>query len=71
MKPFISQLRFLTHNKSDKSVDTFLKCVSPKMNIMAELEFESTYYEVSVKYVSPKAMEFSFHQLEFIVVSVL
>ena len=35
-----------------KVVHTFFKSISPKVNITARLEFELTYYDVTIQHVS-------------------
>ena len=42
----------LTHNRGAKGIHTFLKGIIPKVNIIAQLEFELAYYDVTVQYVS-------------------
>ena len=41
----------------DKGVHTFLKGISPKVNVIAQLEFELCYFEVSVQYFNHYATE--------------
>ena len=36
----------------NKDVHTFPKGISPKVNVIARLEFELAYYDVTVHYVS-------------------
>ena len=38
--------------QGDKRVHTFPKGISPKGNIIARLEFELAYYDVTVKHLS-------------------
>ena len=39
-----------------KGVHTFPKGISPKVNVLAQLEFELTYYDVAVQHISHYAM---------------
>ena len=41
----------------DKGVHAFPKGINPKVNVIAQLEFELAYYDVAVQYVSHYAME--------------
>ena len=39
---------YLTHSWEDKGVHTFLKGICPKVNVIARLEYELTYYDSAV-----------------------
>ena len=39
---------YLTHSWEDKGVHTFPKGICPKMNVIARLEYELTYYDSAV-----------------------
>ena len=43
---------YLTHTVGDKGVCMFLKGISPKVNIKAQLEFELTYNDDFVQHVN-------------------
>ena len=43
---------FLTHSRKDKEVHTFPKGICPKVNVIARLEFEFTYYDSAVHRVN-------------------
>ena len=43
---------YLTHNKGDKKVYTFPNGISPKVNVIVQLEFELTYDDVAVQHDS-------------------
>ena len=43
--------------QGDKEIHNFPKGISPKLNIMARLEFELAYYEVAVQHDRLKAKE--------------
>ena len=45
--------------EGDKEVQTFPKGMSPKVIIIAQLQFKFTYYEVEVQYFSHYATGFS------------
>ena len=45
---------YLTHSWV---VSTFSKGIRPKVNVIAELEFELAYYNVPIKHVSHYAQE--------------
>ena len=47
---------YLIHGWEDNGVLTFLKGISPKLNVIAWLQFERTYFEMSVQYFSHDAM---------------
>ena len=49
----------------NKKVYSFLKDVSPKVNIVAWLEFELAYYNVSLQHVNHYAMGTSLYTLVF------
>ena len=42
----------------NKGFILFSKCISPKMNIIAWLEFELTHYDVAVQHVSRSITKF-------------
>ena len=39
---------YLTHSWEDKGVHTFPKGIYPKVNVIAQLEYELTYYDSAV-----------------------
>ena len=41
----------------DKRIETFLKGICLKLNMMAQLEFKHAYFEKAVQHVSHYAME--------------
>ena len=43
---------YLTHSTEDKGVHPFPKGISAKMNVIARLEFELSYYNVAVQHVN-------------------
>ena len=43
---------YLTHTCRNKGVHAFLKCFSLKMNVIAQLEFQYVYHDVTVQHVS-------------------
>ena len=45
------QWYYLTHNKGDKLVHTFLKCIITKVNIITQQEFEFAHCKVEFKHV--------------------
>ena len=51
------QWYYLTHCWGDKEVHTFPKGISPKVNVLARLEFELAYYDVTIQYISPHTTE--------------
>ena len=36
----------------DKEVHTFLRSISPKVNVIVQQEFELSYYDVAVRHVN-------------------
>ena len=40
---------YLTHSWADKGVHTFLKGICPKVNVIAQTEFELAYYDSAVQ----------------------
>ena len=50
-------LRCCSLTQRDKGVHAFPKGISLKVNVIAWLEFELTYYDVTVQHVSHIAME--------------
>ena len=67
------QLRYnLTHGcRGDKVVHIFLNSIDPKVNVIAQLEFELTYYDVPVQHVSHHIMRTLFHIYSVIHLSLL
>ena len=45
----------------NKRVHSFLKCVRPKVNVIAELEFELAYYDVTDQHISHSGTETHLH----------
>ena len=45
------------HSWEDKGVHIFLKSINLKVNIIAQLEFELTYYDIVVQHVNHYTME--------------
>ena len=43
---------YLTHRWKDIGVHTFPWGISPKVNVIAQLEFELTHYDIAVRCVS-------------------
>ena len=43
---------YLTHNYEDKGFQTFPKGISPKVNVITQLEVELANYNAEVQYVS-------------------
>ena len=54
-------LYYLAHIWEDGGVHTFPKGISPKVNVIVQLEFELAYYDVAVQHVSHYAMGLAFH----------
>ena len=46
------QWYYLTHNWADEEVHTFPNGICMKVNVIAQLEFELTYFQFTVKYIS-------------------
>ena len=44
---------YLTHSWKDKRVHTFPKGISPKVNVITQLEIELIYYNVILQHVNP------------------
>ena len=42
----------LTYSWGDKGLNTFLKVINPKVNIIVQLEFELAYYDVTVQHIN-------------------
>ena len=42
------QWHFLTHSWESKEVHTFPKGISPKVNVLARLEFELAHFEATI-----------------------
>ena len=40
---------YLTHSREDKGLNTFLKGIYPKVNVIARPEFELAYYDSAVQ----------------------
>ena len=40
---------YLTHNWGNKGVHAFLKNISPKVNVIAQLGFELAYFEAALR----------------------
>ena len=47
----------MTHDSGDKKIHIFLDGTSPKINVIARLEFELSDYDVTVQYISYYATE--------------
>ena len=43
------------NNWRDNSVHAFLKSITLKMNVIVQLEFELTYYDVTIQHISDYA----------------
>ena len=43
---------YLTHSWTDKRVPTFPNGISPKVNVIVQLEFELACYDVAVQHIS-------------------
>ena len=50
------QWYYLTGNWRDKGVHAFPKSINPKVNIIVWLEFELSYFEVTVQHINPHTM---------------
>ena len=50
LKPSNKQQYYLTHSWGDKKFHTFLKSISPKVNIITLLEFKLTYFKAAILY---------------------
>ena len=46
------QWYYSAHSWEDKRVHAFPKDINPKINVMAQLEFELVYFEAAVQYPS-------------------
>ena len=44
---------YLSHTYSDNWLNTFLKSICPKVNVIAGIEFELGFFDVTVLHVSP------------------
>ena len=44
---------YLTHSWQDKGIHTFANGICPKVNVIARLKFELTYYESKVERFNP------------------
>ena len=55
------QWYFLTHSWKDKGFHNIPKGIRPKVNIIAQLEFELAYYDVTMQHISYYKIETTPH----------
>ena len=58
LKPSFRRVAVIYNLQLNKRVRTFPKCINPKVNVIAEIEFELAFYnDVTNQHVSHKGME--------------
>ena len=55
----------LIHRKTNQPTKSFPKIISPKVNVIARVEFELAYYDVVVQHISHHVMGHHSHALHF------
>ena len=48
---------YVTHNWKNKGFYTFLKGISPKANVIMQLELKFAYYDITIQHMSYYAIE--------------